>query len=73
MMTAAGVHSVLAVLPAAGVDTWIAGGWGIDALVDHQTRDHRGRGRPTTATPRTSGRLPSAPATSCEESSRRRR
>ncbi|WP_307802858.1 nucleotidyltransferase domain-containing protein [Cellulomonas fengjieae] len=25
----------------AGIDVWVAGGWGIDALVGRQTRDHR--------------------------------
>lgn len=25
----------------AGFDVWIGGGWGIDALIGHQTRDHR--------------------------------
>lgn len=41
MMTAEGLHSVLAVLRTAGVDSWIAGGWGIDALVGEETRAHR--------------------------------
>ncbi|WP_329114052.1 nucleotidyltransferase domain-containing protein [Streptomyces sp. NBC_01465] len=41
MMTADDVLAVLAVLRKAGVDTWIAGGWGIDALVGNQGREHR--------------------------------
>jgi lincosamide nucleotidyltransferase A/C/D/E len=41
MMTAEDVLAVLAVLRGAGTDIWIAGGWGIDALVGNQGRDHR--------------------------------
>jgi lincosamide nucleotidyltransferase A/C/D/E len=41
MMTAEDVLSVLSVLRRAEVDVWIGGGWGIDALVREQTRDHR--------------------------------
>ncbi|MCC4320473.1 MULTISPECIES: nucleotidyltransferase domain-containing protein [Streptomyces] len=40
-MTADDVLSILAVLRNAGVDIWIGGGWGIDALVGQQTRQHR--------------------------------
>ena len=40
-MSADDVLSVLALLRAAGVDTWVAGGWGIDALVGRETRPHR--------------------------------
>ena len=40
-MTAEDVLFVLAVLRKADVDTWIGGGWGIDALVGEQTRQHR--------------------------------
>ncbi|WP_199854624.1 nucleotidyltransferase domain-containing protein [Streptomyces dioscori] len=40
-MTAADVLSVLTVLRAAAVDVWVGGGWGIDALVGEQTREHR--------------------------------
>jgi lincosamide nucleotidyltransferase A/C/D/E len=40
-MTAEEVHRVLAVLAAAGCVVWIAGGWGVDALIGHQTRPHR--------------------------------
>jgi lincosamide nucleotidyltransferase A/C/D/E len=40
-MTADDVLSILAVLRAADVDTWLGGGWGIDALVGEQTRQHR--------------------------------
>jgi hypothetical protein len=34
------VLKVLAHLQAAGVRTWIGGGWGIDALIGEQTRPH---------------------------------
>lgn len=37
---AAAVHEILDVLAGAGVPTWIGGGWGIDALVGRQTREH---------------------------------
>ncbi|WP_328723655.1 amino acid transporter [Streptomyces sp. NBC_00247] len=40
-MTAEEVLSVLALLRRAGADVWIGGGWGIDALIGEQTRDHR--------------------------------
>lgn len=40
-MTADDVLSVLTLLRRAGADVWIGGGWGIDALVGRQTRDHR--------------------------------
>jgi len=39
-MEAADVVDVLAVLTAAGVDCWLNGGWGVDALVGRQTRPH---------------------------------
>ncbi len=39
-MTAEGVLSVLALLRRAEVDVWVGGGWGIDALIGEQTRDH---------------------------------
>jgi len=32
---------VLAALAAAGCRSWVAGGWGVDALVGRQTRPHR--------------------------------
>lgn len=35
------VHAVLLELNAAGCRSWLAGGWGVDALVGHQTRAHR--------------------------------
>ena len=41
MMTAKDVLSLLALLREARVDVWIAGGWGIDALLGEQTRPHR--------------------------------
>jgi lincosamide nucleotidyltransferase A/C/D/E len=39
-MEAAEVVRVLARLEAARVDTWIDGGWGVDALLETQTREH---------------------------------
>jgi lincosamide nucleotidyltransferase A/C/D/E len=41
MMTAEDVLSVLDLLRRAEADVWIGGGWGIDALLGSQTRDHR--------------------------------
>ncbi|MET7634941.1 nucleotidyltransferase domain-containing protein [Streptomyces sp. NPDC001773] len=40
-MTADDVLSVLALMRRAGVGVWIGGGWGIDALLGKQTREHR--------------------------------
>jgi lincosamide nucleotidyltransferase A/C/D/E len=40
-MCANEVHAVLDALDAAGCPAWIGGGWGVDALVGHQTRPHR--------------------------------
>ncbi|MEU5959108.1 amino acid transporter [Streptomyces sp. NPDC047525] len=40
-MTADDVLLVLALLRRAKADVWIGGGWGIDALLGEQTRDHR--------------------------------
>ncbi|WP_316781467.1 nucleotidyltransferase domain-containing protein [Streptomyces sasae] len=40
-MTADEVLSVLALLWRAEADVWVGGGWGIDALVGEQTREHR--------------------------------
>lgn len=40
-MRADEVHTVLDTLNAAGCPAWIGGGWGVDALVGHQTRPHR--------------------------------
>ncbi|MDH6221814.1 nucleotidyltransferase domain-containing protein [Streptomyces pseudovenezuelae] len=40
-MTADDVLFVLALLQRAEVDVWVGGGWGIDALIGEQTRDHR--------------------------------
>ncbi|MFC0541202.1 nucleotidyltransferase domain-containing protein [Kutzneria chonburiensis] len=39
MLTATDVHEILGLLR--GFDVWIAGGWGIDALLGEQTREHR--------------------------------
>lgn len=41
MMTADEVLGVLGVLREVGAEVWIGGGWGIDALVGEQTREHR--------------------------------
>jgi lincosamide nucleotidyltransferase A/C/D/E len=40
-MTAELIEDLLFELDTAAVRVWIAGGWGIDALVGRQTRDHR--------------------------------
>jgi lincosamide nucleotidyltransferase A/C/D/E len=40
-MSADDVLSVLTLLQAVGVDVWVGGGWGIDALVGRETRPHR--------------------------------
>lgn len=40
-MAAGDVLEVLRLLRAAGAEVWIGGGWGIDALVGTQTREHR--------------------------------
>ena len=40
-MRADDVLSVLGVLSAVGVDVWVGGGWGVDALVGRETRPHR--------------------------------
>ena len=39
-MTAGDVVAVLDLLVAANIDYWIAGGWGVDALVGEQSRSH---------------------------------
>lgn len=39
-MTAADVLEILAFIEAAGIRAWVDGGWGIDALVGAQTREH---------------------------------
>lgn len=40
-MTVEDVLSVLRLLRQAEADIWIGGGWGIDALIGEQSRDHR--------------------------------
>ena len=40
MMTANAVAEVLAMLDKASVQVWLDGGWGVDALLGEQTRDH---------------------------------
>lgn len=39
-MEATDVLEILAILERAAVDVWVEGGWGIDALVGAQNRDH---------------------------------
>ncbi|MCU0280566.1 MAG: hypothetical protein MUE66_01775, partial [Acidimicrobiia bacterium] len=40
MMTAADVLQVVGLLKGAAVRFWLDGGWGIDALIGRQTREH---------------------------------
>jgi lincosamide nucleotidyltransferase A/C/D/E len=40
-MTVEDVVEVLTALDAGGIDYWVGGGWGIDALLGRQTREHR--------------------------------
>ena len=40
-MPASAVLAVLAALDRAGIAAWVAGGWGVDAVVGEQTRAHR--------------------------------
>jgi lincosamide nucleotidyltransferase A/C/D/E len=40
-MRAEDVLRVLGALRGAGVDVWVGGGWGVDALVGRETRPHR--------------------------------
>src|SRR5216684_5352952 len=39
-MTASDVLELLSLLEQRGIDVWLNGGWGIDALLGHQTREH---------------------------------
>ena len=39
-MTAADVLEILDRLDAAGVEWWVDGGWGVDALLERRTRPH---------------------------------
>ncbi|WP_406262847.1 nucleotidyltransferase domain-containing protein [Actinacidiphila glaucinigra] len=41
MMTGRDVVEILGLLRRAGTEVWVGGGWGIDALLGRQTRDHR--------------------------------
>lgn len=41
MMTGPDVVEVLHLLRRAGAEVWVGGGWGVDALLRRQTRDHR--------------------------------
>src|SRR3972149_2418354 len=40
MMTEDDVGAVMARLTESGIDVWLDGGWGVDALLAEQTRDH---------------------------------
>jgi lincosamide nucleotidyltransferase A/C/D/E len=40
-MTAADIVEILGWLGAASADVWLDGGWGVDALVGEQTREHK--------------------------------
>lgn len=39
-MRADGVVELLEIIEGAGIDVWVQGGWGVDALVGRQTREH---------------------------------
>jgi lincosamide nucleotidyltransferase A/C/D/E len=41
MMTAEDVLEVMRCLNGAGIQAWLHGGWGVDALLDQQTRKHK--------------------------------
>jgi lincosamide nucleotidyltransferase A/C/D/E len=41
IVTAADVVEILGWLRAAAVDVWLDGGWGVDALVGEETREHK--------------------------------
>ena len=34
------LQAIISLLEADGIDVWLDGGWGVDALLEHQTRDH---------------------------------
>jgi lincosamide nucleotidyltransferase A/C/D/E len=40
MMSASDVVEILSWLEQHGIDVWLNGGWGVDALLGHQTREH---------------------------------
>ncbi len=40
VMTAVDVVEVLELLEGAGIEAWVDGGWGVDALLGEQTREH---------------------------------
>ena len=40
MMNASDVVELLNRLEEHGIDVWLNGGWGVDALLGHQTREH---------------------------------
>lgn len=41
MMTAQDVIAVMVRLTESGIEAWLDGGWGVDALLGEQTRDHQ--------------------------------
>ena len=41
MMSASDVVELLTWLEEHGIDVWLNGGWGVDALLGHQTREHQ--------------------------------
>jgi aminoglycoside-2''-adenylyltransferase len=41
-MTSPAVRSILHELGRAGIEVWLDGGWGVDALLGRQTRPHAG-------------------------------
>ena len=40
-VTVGDAEYLLGVLEGAGIEAWVAGGWGLDALLGRQTREHR--------------------------------
>ena len=40
VITGAGVVEIIGNLQQAGIDVWLDGGWGVDALIRKQTRQH---------------------------------
>ena len=40
MVSASDVIEIISWLEQHGIDIWLNGGWGVDALLGHQTRDH---------------------------------
>jgi len=53
MMNASDVVELLNCLEEHGIDVWLNGGWGVDALLGHQTREHEDLDITISATDRT--------------------